>query len=44
VFLLRKQIHLVCILFTEAGKAIATMPFLLFQPILVSFDMSFDKS
>lgn len=36
IFVLRKRIKLVIQLFKEAGKAITSMPFLLFQPILVS--------
>lgn len=34
---LRKRIKLVIVLFKEAGKAAASMPLILFEPILVSF-------
>lgn len=35
IVLLRKRIKLVIVLFEEAGKAAASMPLLLFEPILV---------
>lgn len=35
LFALRKRIQLAIALFQEAGKAISSMPFLIFQPILV---------
>lgn len=37
IFVLRKRIQLVIELFKEAGKAIGSMPLLLFEPILVRF-------
>lgn len=36
IFVMRKRIQLVVQLFEESGKAIAVMPILLFQPILVT--------
>lgn len=36
VILLRKRIKLVIVLFKEAGKAVTSMPLILFEPILVS--------
>jgi solute carrier family 44 protein 1 (choline transporter-like protein) len=36
IFVMRKRVKLVIQLFTEAGKAIADMPMLLFEPLLVS--------
>lgn len=36
VIFLRKRIKLVIVLFKEAGKAAASMPLILFKPILVS--------
>lgn len=35
IFVMRKRIQLVIVLFKEAGKALAEMPLLLFEPILV---------
>lgn len=35
VIFLRKRIKLVIVLFKEAGKAAASMPLILFEPILV---------
>lgn len=35
ILVMRKRIQLVIQLFTESGKAISAMPFLLFEPILV---------
>ena len=45
VLVMRKRIQLVVQLFREAGKAIASMPILLLQPILVSdhFQIFFDR-
>lgn len=37
IFGLRKRIQLVIELFKEAGKACSNMPFLIFEPIIVSF-------
>lgn len=38
---LRKRIKLVIVLFKEAGKAAASMPLILFEPILVGFFVYF---
>lgn len=43
IFVLRKRIQLVIELFKEAGKAIGSMPILLFEPILVSFIIGLEK-
>jgi len=37
ILVMRKRIQLVVQLFKEAGKAVASLPILLFEPILVSY-------
>lgn len=38
VLVMRKRIQLVVQLFREAGKAVTSMPVLLLQPVLVSYN------
>lgn len=42
ILVMRKRIQLVIQLFKESGKAIAAMPFLLLEPLLVRFALFYE--